>query len=58
MAVIDATGKFLENATETEADAISDGTETFVPAVMEHIELARIHSGDSDCAIPPRTIPF
>jgi carbamoyl-phosphate synthase large subunit len=49
--------KFLENATETEADAISDGTDVFVPAVMEHIELAGIHSGDSACVIPPVTLP-
>jgi len=45
--------KFLENAIEAEADAISDGSNTFVPAVMEHIELAGIHSGDSACVIPP-----
>ncbi|MFC2004617.1 carbamoyl-phosphate synthase large subunit [Chloroflexota bacterium] len=45
--------KFLENAIEAEADAISDGTDAFVPAVMEHIELAGIHSGDSACVIPP-----
>jgi len=49
--------KFLENATEAEADAISDGTDAFVPAVMEHIELAGIHSGDSACVIPPVSIP-
>ncbi|MFH0787400.1 MAG: carbamoyl-phosphate synthase large subunit [Pseudomonadota bacterium] len=49
--------KFLENAIEAEADAISDGTEVFVPAVMEHIELAGIHSGDSACVIPPISIP-
>jgi len=49
--------KFLENATETEADAIADGTDAFVPAVMEHIELAGIHSGDSACVIPPVSIP-
>ncbi len=49
--------KFLENAIETEADAISDGEDAFVPAVMEHIELAGIHSGDSACVIPPITIP-
>ncbi len=49
--------KFLENAIETEADAISDGTSAFVPAVMEHIELAGIHSGDSACVIPPISIP-
>ena len=49
--------KFLENAIEAEADAISDGEEAFVPSIMEHIELAGIHSGDSACAIPPITIP-
>jgi carbamoyl-phosphate synthase large subunit len=48
--------KFLENAIEAEADAISDGTDAFVPAVMEHIELAGVHSGDSACTIPPVTI--
>ncbi|HUU08468.1 MAG TPA: carbamoyl-phosphate synthase large subunit [Dehalococcoidales bacterium] len=45
--------RFLENAIETEADAIADGTSAFVPAVMEHIELAGVHSGDSACVIPP-----
>ncbi|MFC1873506.1 carbamoyl-phosphate synthase large subunit [Chloroflexota bacterium] len=45
--------KFLEEAIEAEADAIADGTDAFVPAVMEHIELAGIHSGDSACVIPP-----
>ena len=49
--------KFLENAIEAEADAIADGTDAFVPAVMEHIELAGIHSGDSACVIPPLSIP-
>lgn len=49
--------KFLENAIETEADAISDGVNAYVPAIMEHIELAGIHSGDSACVIPPVTIP-
>jgi carbamoyl-phosphate synthase large subunit len=49
--------KFLENAIEAEADAIADGTEAFVPAVMEHIELAGVHSGDSACVIPPVSIP-
>jgi len=48
--------KFLDNATEAEADAIADGTDAFVPAIMEHIELAGIHSGDSACVIPPVTI--
>lgn len=49
--------RFLENAIECEADAIADGEDAFVPSVMEHIELAGIHSGDSACAIPPRSIP-
>jgi carbamoyl-phosphate synthase large subunit len=49
--------KFLENAVEAEADAIADGTDAFVPAVMEHIEYAGIHSGDSACVIPPVAIP-
>ena len=44
--------RFLNHALECEADAISDGTNAFVPAVMEHIELAGIHSGDSACIIP------
>ena len=48
--------KFLDNAIEAEADAIADGGDGFVPAVMEHIELAGIHSGDSACVIPPISI--
>ncbi len=44
--------RFLNHALECEADAISDGTNAFVPAVMEHIELAGVHSGDSACIIP------
>ncbi len=48
--------RFLNNAIEAEADAISDGKDAFVPTVMEHIELAGIHSGDSACAIPPVSI--
>lgn len=44
--------RFLNHATECEADAISDGTNCFVPAVMEHIELAGVHSGDSACILP------
>ncbi len=44
--------RFLHNALECEADAISDGEHAFVPAVMEHIELAGIHSGDSACVLP------
>jgi len=49
--------RFLQNALECEADALSDGMEAFVPAVMEHVELAGIHSGDSACIIPPVSIP-
>lgn len=48
--------RFLGHATECEADAISDGTHAFVPAVMEHIELAGVHSGDSACIIPSKHI--
>ena len=44
--------RFLNHATECEADAISDGTHAFVPAVMEHIEMAGVHSGDSACILP------
>ncbi|MDL2237708.1 carbamoyl-phosphate synthase large subunit [Christensenellaceae bacterium OttesenSCG-928-K19] len=44
--------RFLQHATEVEADAISDGNDCFVPAVMEHIELAGVHSGDSACILP------
>ena len=49
--------KFLENAVEMETDAISDGTDVFIPAIMEHIEQAGVHSGDSACVIPPISIP-
>ncbi|MBU4265971.1 MAG: carbamoyl-phosphate synthase large subunit, partial [Candidatus Altiarchaeota archaeon] len=48
--------KFLEQAIEVEVDAIADGKEVYIPAVMEHIELAGIHSGDSACVIPSRNI--
>ncbi len=44
--------RFLNHALECEADAIADGKHAFVPAVMEHIELAGVHSGDSACIIP------
>ncbi len=49
--------KYLENAIEAEADAICDGNDAFVPAVMEQIEIAGVHSGDSACVIPPVSIP-
>jgi len=48
--------KFLEDAIEVDVDAISDGTDTFVGGVMEHIEEAGVHSGDSACALPPHSL--
>ena len=45
--------RYLENAIETEADALADGDEVFIPAIMEHIEYAGVHSGDAACVIPP-----
>ncbi len=48
--------RFLNHAMECEADAISDGKHAYVPAVMEHIELAGIHSGDSACIVPSKHI--
>ena len=48
--------KFLEHAIETEVDAIADGEDVYITAVMEHIELAGVHSGDSACVIPSRNI--
>ena len=49
--------RFLCHAMECEADALSDGKDVFIPAIMQHIELAGIHSGDSACVLPPVTIP-
>ncbi|NLC80692.1 MAG: carbamoyl-phosphate synthase large subunit, partial [Lentisphaerae bacterium] len=49
--------RFLQEALECEADALSDGKDVYIPAVMEHIELAGVHSGDSACVIPPISIP-
>jgi len=49
--------RFLKEALECEADALADGKDVFIPAVMEHIELAGVHSGDSACVIPPVSIP-
>lgn len=48
--------KFLENALEVEVDAVSDGVDIFIPAIMEHIELTGVHSGDSACVLPPVSI--
>ncbi|MBQ5530705.1 MAG: ATP-grasp domain-containing protein, partial [Kiritimatiellae bacterium] len=49
--------RFLCHALECEADALSDGKDIFIPAIMQHIELAGVHSGDSACVLPPVTIP-
>ena len=49
--------KFLENAIEVDVDALCDGTDTYVAGIMEHIEEAGIHSGDSACVLPPHTLP-
>jgi carbamoyl-phosphate synthase large subunit len=49
--------KFLENATEVDVDCLSDGTRTVIGGVMQHIEEAGIHSGDSACVIPPHSLP-
>ena len=48
--------RFLDDALECEADALADGEDVFIPAIMEHIEQAGIHSGDSACVIPPVSI--
>jgi carbamoyl-phosphate synthase large subunit len=49
--------RYLESAIETEADALADGENVFIPAIMEHIEYAGVHSGDAACVIPPVSIP-
>jgi carbamoyl-phosphate synthase large subunit len=49
--------RFLEGATEVDVDCIADGTDVIVPGIMEHIEEAGVHSGDSACAIPPYSLP-
>ena len=48
--------RFLENAIEIDVDALCDGEETFVAAVMQHVEEAGIHSGDSSCVLPPPSL--
>ena len=48
--------RFLHHALECEADALSDGTDIFIPAIMQHVELAGVHSGDSACVLPPASI--
>jgi carbamoyl-phosphate synthase large subunit len=50
--------RYLANALETEADAIAEGGNAFIPAIMEHIEQAGVHSGDAACVIPPVSIPL
>ena len=50
--------KFLEDAIEVDVDAIGDGTTTIIGGVMEHIEEAGVHSGDSACALPPHSLPL
>lgn len=49
--------RFLEDATEVDVDCLSDGEDVFVMGIMEHIEEAGVHSGDSACAIPPYSLP-
>ncbi len=49
--------RYLENAVEVDVDCISDGQTTVIGSIMEHVELAGIHSGDSACTIPPPTLP-
>ena len=48
--------KFLDDATEVDVDALSDGRQVVVGGIMEHIELAGVHSGDSACSLPPRSL--
>ncbi len=48
--------RFLENAVEVDVDAISDGTRTVIGGILEHVELAGVHSGDSACVLPPPTL--
>src|SRR5208337_4576394 len=49
--------KFLESAIEVDVDCLSDGEDTLIGGVMQHIEEAGIHSGDSACVIPPHSLP-
>jgi carbamoyl-phosphate synthase large subunit len=48
--------KFLDDATEVDVDAVSDGQDVVIGGLMEHIELAGVHSGDSACSLPPRSL--
>jgi carbamoyl-phosphate synthase large subunit len=49
--------RFLENATEVDVDALCDGDEVLIAGIMEHIEEAGVHSGDSSCVLPPQSLP-
>lgn len=49
--------KFLEDAIEVDVDAIADGTDSVIGGIMEHIEEAGVHSGDSACSLPPHSLP-
>jgi carbamoyl-phosphate synthase large subunit len=49
--------RFLENATEVDVDALSDGDDVLIAGIMEHIEEAGVHSGDSSCVLPPQSLP-
>ena len=48
--------RFLNDATEVDVDALSDGTQVIIGGIMEHIEQAGVHSGDSACSLPPYTL--
>jgi len=50
--------RFLENATEVDVDCLSDGKTQVIGGIMEHVELAGVHSGDSACTLPPPTLPL
>jgi len=50
--------KFLDNAIEVDVDAVSDGVDVYIGGLMEHIEEAGVHSGDSSCVLPPHTLPW
>jgi carbamoyl-phosphate synthase large subunit len=49
--------RFLDDAIEVDVDCISDGTDVMIGGIMEHVEAAGIHSGDSACSLPPYTLP-
>ena len=49
--------RFLEDATEVDVDALADGDDVLIAGIMEHIEEAGVHSGDSSCVLPPQSIP-